>query len=206
MGCAMMLAICAGAAPNLIGPTGLLFTPTADALPANGYNVGAHLIEYVDDPSLAFNFGVRDNLEVGFARLANEGTIINAKYNFFPETEENVGLAVGVIDITNEQNLTLYGVASKRFRLHNLEGIGNFRAHLGLATGSEADPFIPLYRLFGGMNFDIGRNLTAMIEHDGNSFNYGIRGDLVPGLTATFGFAGGGNSVMVGGLSYNGNF
>lgn len=193
------------AAPSLLGPTGLLFTPTADALQQNTYNLSAQMIESVDDPLLSFNYGLRDNLEIGFTRMAEEGTIINAKYNFFPETAEQVGLAFGVIDLTDERSVALYGVASKRFNLSNLT-VDNFRAHLGISTGREGDEFIPLCRVFGALTFDIAKKCTAMVEYDGNSTNYGLRTQISPGLDATIGLAGNGEQLVVGGLSYSGIF
>lgn len=202
----MVISLRLFAAPSLLGPTGLLFTPTADSLQSNSYNISAHLIERVDDPFLSFNYGLRDNVEIGFTRIADAGTIINAKYTFYPETASNVGLACGVIDLTDERNIALYGVASKRFPLSNLAGLDNFRAHLGLSTGEEGNGFIPLCRIFGALSFDIAHTVTAMVEYDGNTTNYGLRAEVYPGVNATIGIAGNDQQKLVGGVSYNDTF
>jgi hypothetical protein len=207
------LATVAFSAPSLLGPTGLLFTPTADTLQVDENNLAVNHIAHLDNVQSTANLGVYPGLEVGFAGLAGSDTIINGKYSFQQEAAGKPGIAFGVLDLTGQLHTTLYAVASKRFSPAELYGIDNFRANLGLAGGGSDDT-IPLSGLFGGISFDVAQRATVMLEHDGKSFNFGARGvvlrttssnKLQHDLIAQIGSVGKGHDFTFG-LSYDSHF
>jgi hypothetical protein len=168
----------AQAAPSLEGYTGLLLTPTADALNQGEYNAAffaLNLEEGADEDIFAANLGVSEGVEVGFARLRPEGgsgeTILNAKYNFRPESGGQPALAVGVIDATDEIETTTYFVASKSLsrmlKLRDKE-ITSPRVHVGIGGGR-------LDGLFAGASVVLGDNLMLMAEYDTHDINLGAR-------------------------------
>jgi hypothetical protein len=196
------VATAAMAVPNFLGPTGLIFTPSAQTLQEDQYNASLNLFNNTHDTEYALNYGIRPNIEVGFSRLPEESTVINAKYNFQPETDRAVGLAVGVMDLTDQNNTTLYGVASKKISFGDLYNMDNFRANLGLGLGGNSGN-IPLRGLFGGLSFDVAKRATVLLEHDGQRFNIGARADLTHGFDAQLAFAGADHNLVFG-VSYNG--
>ena len=119
----VMLCVAAGAAnalPTYRGYTGLMLIPSADALCKGHFNAGVFFEDVgsgtVNDYN--FNYGVADGLEVGINRYrqSNEytaGTWVNGKYRFLDETEARPAVAGGIIDLTNDNQTTVYIVASK---------------------------------------------------------------------------------------------
>ncbi len=198
------LAMAAVAAPNLLGPTGLLNIPTADTLRDDEYNVSAFNIDGVDPIVYSFNFGVRDNLEAGFTRGADKLTTVNLKYNFKPMTEKNAGISMGILDATNQVNTTIYTVMGKAISTEALYGITNLHLHAGLASGKSGEQR-PLNNLFFGANFDVQNKLTVMLEYDGDNFNYGGRFALTKSVLLEAGSAGDEHDLVLG-ASFNSKF
>lgn len=195
------LATAASAAPNLLGPTGLLLTPTTEVLNKNAYNVSLHSFE--GDIEYAFNYGIAPKVEFGFSRFPNEETVINAKYNILPETAKAIGVSAGVMDLTGEMKTTLYAVASKTFiTTDELDGIQDVKVDLGLAAGDSDE--IPLSGLFGGVAIDLTKSASLMFEYDGDDFNYGGRYDFGHGIVGQLGFVGPDHDFAIG-ASYSGN-
>lgn len=168
----------AAAAPSFGGYTGLILTPTADALDQDDYNAAVFtrdLEEGADQNLYAANLGLRAGLEAGFARFKPEGgpgeTLLNAKYRFAPETDANPALAIGAIDLTDEIDSTVYFVMSKVLtetgRVKGREFISP-RIHLGLAGGQ-------IDGLFAGLSAALGESLTLMAEYDSEDINFGAR-------------------------------
>lgn len=198
---ALLLASAVMAAPNFLGPTGLLLIPTADALSADEMSFNLYGVESGSRSAYIFNYGIRENLEVGFARYEDQETVVNAKYNFMPEDGKHAGVAMGVLDLTDQVNSSIYIVASKKFEL-TAPGLTNFRVHAGLASGGTAKSDIPLDSFFGGLSVDVTNKVTLMVEHDGNNINYGASLLFGHGLQANVG-AVGDESTIVYGLSFN---
>lgn len=201
---ALGLALVASAAPTIYGPTGLINVPTADTLSKDAYNLNANQVEFLEDISYGFNFGIRENLEAGFTRLPNKNTVINLKYMFQPAVDTKTGIAVGVLDATDQVNTALYAVVTRGFSTETLSGIGNLRASLGLASSTDREQSA-LNSIFGGVSFDVLKKLTVMLEHDGYDINYGVRYPVLPALTAQAGMVGEDHALFVG-LNYNGTF
>jgi hypothetical protein len=201
---ALVLAGAAMAAPSFLGPTGLLLIPSADALAADELAVSLYGTEGGGRAAYIFNYGIRENMEVGFTRFADRETVINAKYNFQPEDGRRAGVAMGVLDLTDQVNASLYIVASKKFEL-NTPGLTNLRIHAGLASGGTVNTDIPLDSFFGGLSLDITEKVILMVEHDGNNINCG--GSLLfgRGVQANVGLVGD-DQTLVYGASYNTKF
>lgn len=192
----VLLAAPASAAPNWIGQTGLLRTPTADSLGAETGNAGVH---FIPDRSTAItgNWALIRNLEVGgLALLPRRGdtrVTALAKYTLIPETERGIGLAVGWWDIFDQIDQTVYAVASK-----GLGSLGRYpvRVHLGGGSG--------IYNgLFAGGDIALSRNLLGMVEYDGADMNGGIRYGLPSGIRLDLGWV---NSKLGVGASINRGF
>ncbi|MDH7569099.1 MAG: hypothetical protein QHJ73_05885 [Armatimonadota bacterium] len=159
------------AAPNWLGMTGLLVTPTADALETRDWNVSMHHVS--DSYNLgAANVGLARGLEVGVvwfdpdSRWAKEEWTGQVKLRILPETKEGVALAGGWWDPFDQVNSTPYGVISKR--LTELAPGVVLRGHFGVGGGLFDG-------VFGGADLTLARNLLAMVEYDGNDVNAGLR-------------------------------
>lgn len=201
---ALGLALVATAAPTIFGPTGLINVPTADTLSKDAYNLSVNQVEFLEDISYGFNFGIRENLEAGFTRLPDKNTVINLKYLFQPAVETKTGIAVGVLDATDQVNTALYAVVTRGFSTASISGISNLRGSLGLASSSDREQSA-LDSIFGGVSFDVFNKLTVMLEHDGYDINYGARFPILPALTAQAGVVGEDHALFVG-LNYGGTF
>lgn len=201
---ALLGASAALAAPSFLGPTGLVLIPTADALAADEMAFNCYGVEGGSDTAYLFNYGIRENLEVGFTRFTDRKTVVNAKYNFQPEEGHRAGVAMGVVDLTDQINSSLYVVASKKFAV-SAPGITNLRLHAGLASGGVTNTDVPLDGFFGGLSIDISSRVVLMAEHDGTHFNFGVSGLLGKGVQVNVG-AIGEDLTFVYGLSYNTQF
>ena len=188
------LALQAEAAPSLFGGTGLLFTPTADVVPDQQFNVAFFALELeegVDESVLAANVGLPQGLELGFARIKPEGresdTFLNAKYQLWREQDEKPALSVGVVDLTDEQDTTVYVVLSKsvsdwvRDRGKDITGP---QIHAGLAGGL-------LDGVFAGASAYLGDKLALLAEYDTEDVNLGARLELGSGFLAHAGWVNG---------------
>src|SRR4029079_1156444 len=167
------------AAPNYLGSTGLLLTPNAYVRHTREWN--AHVHGQEDFVTYGANFGILDKLEIGVTAFdrkhGNTEALLNAKYQFIPETNKVPAVAVGVVDITDEFDIdpSVYLVISKA--LGTLSGAGTtglqIRAHLGIGQG--------LYdTVFGGVDLVITPKVMLIAEYDSDDFNAGIRFGLTP--------------------------
>jgi hypothetical protein len=195
---AVAVATPAGAAPSWLGYTGLLLTPTADALNSQQWNIGYH---HVSDSfnAAVVNFGIARGLEVGGvfydpdSRFLDEEFTAQVKYRVLPETATGVGLAVGWWDVLDQIDSTPYGVVSKR-----LTDVGGrpLRIHAGIG-GGILDGF------FAGADWPITNNILLMAEYDTEDLNFGARFGLAQGWRIDVGIV----SEEFGiGASYNASF
>ena len=179
------------AMPTYRGYTGLMLIPTADALGRGDFNAGVFFEDVgsgvVND--FIFNYGVIDGLEVGIDRfrLDNDSsaeTFLNGKYRFLSETDQQPAIAGGVIDLTNEDQTTVYVVASKALTtpVCTYEGeVTNPRFHVGIGGGR----FSPV---FAGVSAYLGQRVELMLAWDSRETQIGARFRVTPGLTVHAGF------------------
>lgn len=188
----------ASAAPSFLGHTGLLLTPTADALDAREWNLTFHHIS--DNANIAAGtVALAAGLEVGGVwfdpdvRGADSKFTAHAKYRILPETPTGVALAVGWWDIADEIDSTPYGVVSKR-----LTNVGRFplRGHVGLGGGTFDG-------VFAGVDLPVANNLLLMAEWDTEDLNAGIRLGLPMGFRIDAGVVSEDFGI---GASYNARF
>lgn len=195
---ALAVAAPAAAAPSWLGYTGLLITPTADALNTREWNIAYHHISDISNIA-AVNFGLARGLEAGGVyfdpqrRFADEEFTGQVKYRILPETASGVGLAVGWWDVFDQVDSTPYGVVSKR--LSNIGG-RPFRGHVGIGGGV-------LDGLFAGADWPITDNILLMGEYDTEDLNFGARIGLAQGFRIDVGIVS--EEFAIGG-SYNANF
>ena len=204
------LPVGAWASPSLLGPTGLIFIPTANTLGMTEFNVGERGSRRagVDENALFANVGVFPGLEVGATRVKLEGapaeTMVNAKYCVSPLGPASVAaaplrlsFAVGVIDLTNQIDETPYIVASHTLGAGLLPPVGPFsnpQVHVGYGSGQ-------LDGLFGGFSMNYHRS-TLMAEYDGRDVNFGAKIPLASKLEVTAAALNGLNDYAVG-LSFS---
>lgn len=179
----LALALCAippvfGVTPGFRGYTALMLVPTADALMQGEWNAGVFSENVASETvnSWIANYGPIDNLEVGFNRYdpgdnGDSGTWINAKYEFFRTCPERFGLAVGIIDLLDETDTTIYVVGSASLIQRPAVWYGEVlapRIHVGFGAGQ-------LDSIFAGYSMWLGNRVQVMGEWDGNAVNAGIK-------------------------------
>lgn len=169
------------AAPSVNGSTGLINNPTSDVLRSGQFSLGYYNLK--DGGVGSFTTNLAPNLEVGVAGFRYDGknseNYINAKFALVPESVLTPGLSIGVEDMANHGERSLYAVASKAlpfgFRIH--AGAGNGRFNGGFASIEKT--INPLGVLTGSNAFPA---TTLIAEYDGKTMNYGARLSIVPGL------------------------
>lgn len=195
------------AIPSFLGYTGLVIVPTADVLSQSEWNAGAFVLA-LDGPDMnayCANLGIAPTVEVGFTKLKlddseeviavdegdgfiivrtgdADGTFLNGKFQFLPETAAHPAIAAGVIDLTDEMETTVYAVASKSFGQCYRTAFGEItspRFHAGVGGGL-------LSGIFGGVSAALGDRLFLMVEYDGDNFNAGARFSITEDWHAHF--------------------
>jgi hypothetical protein len=177
----------AAAAPSINGSTGSIDNPSADVLREGQFSLGYY---HLNDGGVGtFNVNLMKNLEIGAAGFryddkAND-TLLNAKLALVPETVVTPGLAIGIEDATNEQERSVYAVASKALPF-------GFRIHAGVGDGRFNGGFATLEKTINPVSIVTGSNAfpatTLILEYDGKNTNYGARMAIVPGVKVDAGW------------------
>ena len=180
--------VTAGAAPSLLGPTGLVLTPTADTLGMTQWAVGVAGVSADDGPDVSLgcvSLGVGAGLEVGLTREKLEGadaeTLVNAKLAIIRPPVGEVAVPVGMIDIGDEVERTTYIVLSHTLGAGVVRKVGPValpQVHVGVGDGM-------LDGMFVGLSTVVGDRATLMAEYDGDQVNVGARFPLLSKLEAT---------------------
>lgn len=176
LACALLCCAPAYAEPSASGYSGLMLTPTADVIGRGQYAAGAFILNQRPGRHTTYlgQFGATRGLEVGLTSIRFKGggreTILNAKYQFQRERGGRAAVACGIYDPTDEVDSTAYFVASKTIRTRG-EALQNLRVHVGAGGGV-------LDGVFAGVSVELVRNLTAMVEFDGDRINGGARLNL----------------------------
>lgn len=184
---AFLLALCAlclsagtaAAAPSFSGPTGLINTPSADALREGQFSLGYHRLH--DQKAGSFSLNILPNVEAGVARyFPDEGsnqTLFHAKWSIAPETVVTPGLAVGVEGL-GDGHRSAYAVVSKGLPL-------GLRIHAGVGNGRFDGAFGAIEKTINPLGITGASSFpatTLIAEYDGDGMNYGVRLAIVPGL------------------------
>lgn len=197
-----LLAGSAAAAPSYYGYTGLLVTPTADALDAGDFSLGGVFIsrDRNDTTVLSANLGLAQSLEAGVAMVDPEfgktRTLVNAKYRFLPETGTQPALAFGVSDITGEIDSTPYLALSKSLDWQG-SSLRAPRVHVGVGGGR-------LDGVFAGLSAAVTKSTLLMVEYDTNDLNFGAQWAASNEIRIHAGLLAGENLGL--GMSYNKGF
>lgn len=199
-------AVCAIAAPSMRGYTGLVVIPTARVLDIGEYDFGVMTedkgISHAND--IFVTYSPKQNLEVGVNAYQSPSDdkrrlLLNAKYMLADETQEAAGVAVGLIDFTNEIDASAYVVATKSIvrRARLFKNIrGGISGHAGFGIG-EIDA------LFVGLSAYAGNRVMFSIEYDSRNVNLGFRFTPVKGLRLHTAVLGSGEGDHIGlGVSY----
>jgi len=198
----LSLAAPGAAAPSYLGPTGLIFTPTAGVAPMRSWSAHGHGTK--DLTLWGVDFGLTDAIEVGATLLdpSPGGTRVfgNGKWQVTKEKgTSSPAIAIGVIDVADSIDTSVYGVISKGFgrvALGSRTGIG-LRASVGYGTGLFDD------NIFGGAELLWTDKLTLMGEYDGRDINVNARLMIGRGVHADLGLLDG---RFGGGLAYSAGF
>jgi hypothetical protein len=195
------LATPAMAAPNYLGISGLINTPTAEVSPMRSYDVHVHGTDNII--AYGLNFGITKGLEISGTVLdpdfGGSRTLANAKYRLAEEKGSSPAIAVGGMDLADTLDLSVYGVLSKGFgkvALGGRSGLG-LRAHVGYGSGAFND------NLFGGVELLWSDRLTLMGEYDGSDFNFGGRFGVGTGVHLDLGILDG---KFGAGIAYSAGF
>jgi hypothetical protein len=185
--CALYMTAAVQAAPAINGSTGLINTPSADALREGQVSLGYYHLK--DGQAGSITFHAAKNLEIGAAGFRLDGhfdkTSVNAKLALVPEKLFIPGLAVGVVDAADKEERSIYAVASKALPL-------GFRVHVGAGNGQFNGGFAGLEKTISPLSLLTGNNTfpatTLIAEYDGRHMNYGARLSIVPGLKINAGW------------------
>jgi hypothetical protein len=212
----LLVAVMAAAAsaalgsPSFRGYTGLVVIPTAHVLDVGEYDFGVMTedtaVSHVND--VFATYSPREKLEVGINDFQPGGSngrkpLLNAKYLVAPETDEACAVAVGVIDFTNEIQISPYAVASKTIvRRASIfhSGVISLRGHAGFGFGS-------FNALFVGLSAYAGNRIMLSLEWDSKNVNLGFRLTPIKGLRLYSALFDSGNTDHIGlGASYTRTF
>ncbi|MCL5104666.1 MAG: YjbH domain-containing protein [Armatimonadetes bacterium] len=176
--------------PSFRGYTGLMVVPSADALGKGEWNAGFFFEDVASGTvnDIVANYGFAQGLEFGINRFrrdeeSDHRTFLNAKYRFMPETANRPAVALGLADITDEIETTVYAVASKSLGcgVRSWEGeVLSPRLHVGFGGGR-------LSGLFAGATAFVGNRVELMAEWDSNNVNAGARFRITRGFTVHVG-------------------
>ena len=192
----MLLPAWTTAAPSLQGSTGNLVTPSADVVRPGQFDLGYY--RETGEKTAVAAVGMGKNWELSAARRERDHgadyTAVNLKYAVTQESITEPGLALGVEDISAEEERSLYVVASKGLPF----GIS---LHAGCGNGS-----------YGGLFYAVEKKITphaaggvfpdasVLVENNGHETDYGLRLSLSKGLKATVGWRDGEKFI---GFTYN---
>lgn len=180
----------AQAGPSLLGPSGLLETPTAEALGMAQWNIGGTALwadEGADEDLVYGNVGLLSGLELGFTRYKVEDldaeTFMNVKLQVMESLPGKISVAAGLLDITDQIDRSPYVVASHDLGAGIVSPRGRFtrpQVHVGVGSGKYDG-------LFGAFSLMVGRQAQVILEHDSDEFNAGVRWSFPPnfGVTAS---------------------
>jgi hypothetical protein len=187
----VFVAVAAFATPALVGPSGLVLTPTTCVLPKDGVSAVTSFSAH-NTIVTGSNYGAQANLEIGVTQYHHEGDftaggsnrrVLNVKYQAQAETNTQTGVAIGVLG-AGEGGHPCFYVDFSRPMWPIEEGKPVGRAFIGVGAGGEHnDAMLPLDGLFGGVVYADHGNM-ALVEYDSRNVNGSLRAHVQGALSA----------------------
>ena len=172
----LFLTVPVDAASTIYGPTGLVTVPTAESLRYKEFYVGFDYLiadkEENDEWYYKANLGTFENVEIGVVggSQPSEGMYLNLKYYLMSNTSRlPLSIAVGMENISSQDNTGFYMVASKKLRV-------DWGAHLGFKAIIESETVTPT--IMGGTNYILNDQLELMVDASGDSSVYTLNGGI----------------------------
>ena len=193
--CSLCAASNVFAAPTMQGTTGNIDTPSADVLRPGQYHLGWYHLNKENTVVLGANLMRRLEMSVRQQKKQDKKNVqVNLKYALREEGVFTPGLAVGIDDIGDVTDRSVYAVTSKGLPW-------GFRVHAGVGSGRYDGVFAAVEKRLMPETA-VGRfpDMSFCIERVDHKMNYGLRLSLSPGLKAEVGQRDGKNFV---GLTYN---
>jgi len=174
-----VLLFCAmgSAAPTYLGPSGLANVPLPTAMGSGQYNLFYNMISGDADVSIFggnVGLGMKTPIEIGATVVNPEGgtseTIINAKVALQVGEVEPIDLAVGVIDLSDEFDQTVYLSAGKMLTRTSRGGVPPVYGVLGFGNSDGGT----LDGVFLGVTTRLPAGIEAHVEYDTEDLNLGL--------------------------------
>ena len=181
------------ASPTIYGPSGLITMPTAEGLRYKEFNTGfnytpPYLKEIENDEGDVLqsgdshgilnyygNLGTLEGMELGFSgRGGREGVFINLKYFLVSDNSENpLGMAVGIQNLSSFYDTGVYMVASKQLNMN----LGLHLGFLGRFYSGTSDT-----NMMFGIKYFLNEEMALMIDTVGElnvyAWNVGLQMQL----------------------------
>lgn len=158
------------------GSTGLLTVPSAEALKYKEISVGYdYLFSDRDRDEDAFFYkatlGTFQDWEIGVVGGSepDEGMFLNVKYYMMSDNSRYpVMVAIGMENLSSEDNTSVYMVASKRFK-------GGLSGHFGFRAlfSDEIDPSI-----MAGLEYFVNNNIVLITDISGQQQDYAVNSGI----------------------------
>jgi len=188
-----LVACPASAAPSFLGYTGVLATPNTALVGEDSVDLAIHNVPNADffrngaslTPFTA-SFGLADNVELtaGLFAVENGGDdefTFHLKYGILSEPEDEVSLAVGLVDILEElgDSVPLYLALGKDLG-SDLQANGPVPVTIGLLFADDpgvlmGDEDVDEVQFFASVTGDVNEHVTLMGEVLEEEFNWGAR-------------------------------
>lgn len=203
-----LMAAPASAAPNFLGMTGLLNTPTTAVVQDRAWNATFHYI--TDEAMMAGgSVGIARGLEIGGLWIDPQDNATDSeftghvKYQLIPETPKGVSMAIGWWDFPNTTGDMRIGGHGAGSTPYGVLGV-NLASMVGHPVSVYAGGGGGFYDGFiAGADVNLSRSLLAMVEFDGDDINAGLRLGLESGFRVDAGYV----STEFGiGASFNSRF
>jgi hypothetical protein len=164
-----LLTLPAAASPTVLGPTGLLATPNADTEGLANMQLGGWYVSNGGESvslSAGAGLGGEANATWFNPKSGGDQLLFSGKWRFHQSSLAQPAIAIGLIDATDQIELTPYVVVQKGF---GLAGYGV------TASAGYAKPNSLLDGFFGGADVKLADKFHLLGEYDGNDLNAGVR-------------------------------
>ncbi|MBI2844890.1 MAG: S-layer homology domain-containing protein [Armatimonadetes bacterium] len=177
---------------NFFGQTGLMTVPSAGTMAAKDITAGYATMLDSNLAHVVMGFGSQSRWEGGIAVSGGDlpsAILLNGKYRLSKSGPHGSKMAVGLLDLTDEADMTPYGVLSKTYQLDLAGRSRSVEASVGLGLGDLLDG------PFAGASTAVNDRTSLMLEWsdvaDERSVNLGLAYRLLTGTDIKLGVVGG---------------